>query len=91
MTNTEAKKSKPHPPTDDELNAIHARLTDVAFNLCAIHKLCEAAQCSPDDAGAYLTLMRETARSSARAVDVCLTKIRESPAIGCFDDDLSDD
>jgi hypothetical protein len=82
-----ARRTKP-PLSSKERDAIDCRLTDVAHNLCAIHRLTVTAIDSTANAEAVLLLIRETARSSARAVDACLDKLGRGPSIGCFADEL---
>jgi hypothetical protein len=87
-----AKASKRPKHTRRDIKAVNSRLHDVALNLTAIHDLCGSAMelCGAGEAESILLLMREAARSSARAVDICNRRLGNI-AIGCFDDDLASD
>jgi hypothetical protein len=84
----QAGKRPKHPRRD--IAAVNSRLHDVALNLIAIHDLCNSAMdlCGAGEAESILLLIRESARSSARAVDACTQRLGETVAMGCFADDL---
>jgi hypothetical protein len=73
-----------------DIAAVNSRLHVIALNLIAIHDLCNTAidLCGAGDAESVLLLIRESARSSARAVDACTQRLGDGVRMGCFADDL---
>lgn len=71
------------------IGPVKSRLCNVTLNLIAIHDLCNSAMelCGAGEAESILLLIRESARSSARALDACSQRLGDT-AMGCFADDL---
>ncbi len=87
-----AKREPKRRVTERDIAAVTDRLYDVAMTLTAIHGLAPDIMEGGEPAEWIGQLIRESARSSARAVDACMNRLDHSrPGIECFADDLSDD
>jgi hypothetical protein len=83
---------RPKRRTPRDIGAVNRRLRDVAHTLAAIHRMSILAiDYELQDRQDLLLLIRESARSSARAVDVCMQRLGEDLPIGCFADELGPD
>ena len=87
----EAAKRPKRRTTRRDIEAINGRLRDVAHTLAAIHSMSLLAiDYELRERQDLLLLIRESARSSARAVDVCMQRLGDDP-VGYFADDLHSD
>jgi hypothetical protein len=78
--------------TQHDIQVVNSRLGHVALNLMAIYEATVIAMDNKQDADTILTLIRESARSSARAIDAAVQRLDAGrPQIGCYADDLSND
>lgn len=86
------RKERGRPTPRRDIAAVNRRLRDVTNNLMAIHRISmDAVDADLAERQDLLLLIRETARSSARAVDVCAQRLGETFPVGCFADELESD
>ena len=86
------RKERARPTPRRDIAAVNSRLRDVTHNLMAIHRISlDAIDGDLAERQDLLLLIRETARSSARAVDVCMQRLGAGFPVGCFADEMESD